>query len=163
MFYLVINICMNATFWNLWLWKFIKDTWLDSNFVNQWKKKTYLSAKGLPPKHTFSIFTKRYSLHLRLSLHAFRVHKYVGENVRTCLLELVNAVLPAWKFYWICFFLWPTDWTTRWYFAMPSGVTRWVCENVAQNVAQPIFLSKLIHNYYRGKKLHKNLDYFSNS
>jgi hypothetical protein len=30
-------------------------------------------------------------------------------------------------------------------------VTRWVCEKIAQNVAQPIF-SKLMHNLNRGKK-----------
>jgi hypothetical protein len=34
----------------------------------------------------------------------------------------------------------------------PEQQTRWVCEKVAQNVANSNFLSKLIHNWYRGKK-----------
>jgi hypothetical protein len=41
-------------------------------------------------------------------------------------------------------------------------VTRYVCEKFAQNVAQPVFLLKLIHRFYRGtKKLH-NLGFFCN-
>jgi hypothetical protein len=37
-----------------------------------------------------------------------------------------------------------------------SRVTRWVCKKIAQNVAQPIFLSKRIHNLYRGKSSPRN-------
>jgi hypothetical protein len=40
-----------------------------------------------------------------------------------------------------------------------SGVTRWVCKKIGQNVAQPIFLN-LIHDFYRGVKLPKNFGYF---
>jgi hypothetical protein len=32
------------------------------------------------------------------------------------------------------------------------SATRCVCEKNAQNVSQPIFLSKFSHNYYRGKR-----------
>jgi molybdopterin biosynthesis enzyme len=34
-----------------------------------------------------------------------------------------------------------------------SRVTRCVCEKVAQNVAQPIFVTKLMRNVSRGKEL----------
>jgi hypothetical protein len=39
---------------------------------------------------------------------------------------------------------------------------RWVCEKIAQNVAQPIFLSKSVHNFYRGTKYSKNLGHVYN-
>jgi hypothetical protein len=43
-----------------------------------------------------------------------------------------------------------------------SRVTGWVGEKFAQNVAQPIFLSKLIQNLSRGNKQPKNVSYFWN-
>jgi hypothetical protein len=36
-----------------------------------------------------------------------------------------------------------------------TRVTRYVCDKVAQTVAQPIFKSKQIHKWYVGKKLSK--------
>jgi hypothetical protein len=33
-----------------------------------------------------------------------------------------------------------------------NRVTRCVCEKIAQNVAQPVFFSKLLCNVYRGNK-----------
>jgi hypothetical protein len=39
---------------------------------------------------------------------------------------------------------------------------QWVCENVAQFVAKPFFLSKWVHNWYCGKKKSQNLLYFCN-
>jgi hypothetical protein len=44
----------------------------------------------------------------------------------------------------------------------PARVTRWVCEKIAQNIAQPIFLCKLINKFNRGKSRPKTLGYFCN-
>jgi hypothetical protein len=49
----------------------------------------------------------------------------------------------------------------RKYFKNHNIGPRWVCENAAENVAQPIFLSKLLHNFYLEEKQPKNLRYFS--
>jgi hypothetical protein len=35
-------------------------------------------------------------------------------------------------------------------------VARWVCEKIAQNEGPPIFLSKILHNFYGWKKSRKN-------
>jgi hypothetical protein len=40
-------------------------------------------------------------------------------------------------------------------------VTGWICERLAQIVAQPIFLPKLLHNFYLGEKAQKMV-YFCN-
>jgi hypothetical protein len=45
--------------------------------------------------------------------------------------------------------------------SLTISVTRWVCEKIAQNVAQPIFV-KILHILYFGKKLSKILGHFSN-
>jgi hypothetical protein len=39
-----------------------------------------------------------------------------------------------------------------------NRVTRWVCEKIAQNVAQPIFLSKLMHKLIHLNKVAQNVE-----
>jgi hypothetical protein len=41
-------------------------------------------------------------------------------------------------------------------------VTRGVCEKIAQDEAQPSFVVKIMHNFYREKSSPKNLGYLSN-
>jgi hypothetical protein len=43
-----------------------------------------------------------------------------------------------------------------------SRVTRWVCDKIAQNVAQRFFMSKLMHKLNHGKKVAQNVGNFFN-
>jgi hypothetical protein len=52
--------------------------------------------------------------------------------------------------------------TNLWFAAGHYSVTRWVCERITQNVAQPIFCHNLLSNLYREKKWRKTLRFFSN-
>jgi hypothetical protein len=54
------------------------------------------------------------------------------------------------------------DATNQWLECLKNRLTWWVSKKIAQNLAQPIFLSTLLNNIHLGKKKAKILGYFCN-